>query len=109
MSLSTERLMTRKAQYNTAPVSLGDDDDDFVIVRGLSRGEVELAEDMKSGTRDRLFVRLAMVEPKLTSAEVDQWFADCPAGDTVAVLQKIAELSKLVEGARKSGVPAPGE
>lgn len=83
-----------------------------VIVRGLSRlevlrlnkaknlGEIDVAE-FEAG-----MVSLGMVTPKLTPEEVAQWQAHDKAGGPLEdITRAISELSKLQEGADKSGLP----
>lgn len=101
--MDKETLFKRQACDRLGVVDL----DDFVVtVRGLSRGEVKKAQEFDSDeARDRVIVAMGMVDPKLTAKEVAEWFDIAPAGDTVAVLAKISELSGLNEGARKSDQP----
>lgn len=90
-----------------------------VRVRGLSRAEVmaiRKATDNDPATLDgqrvlvleRKMISLAMVDPKLTEAEVKLWQDAAPAGELQPVADRIQELSGLAEGATKSGVQSDG-
>lgn len=82
------------------------------IVRGLSRGEVLKL----NGARDRgdldvaeweqALVSKGIVTPAMTAAEVAKWQdAEVAGGALKDVTDAIVRLSKLDEGASKSGVP----
>ena len=47
---------------------------------------------------------LALLDPKLTPAEVQEWMKGAPAGEVMTVLGRFRELSGLAEGAQKSNV-----
>lgn len=90
-----------------------------VRVRGLSRVEViamRKATDNDPDTLDgkralvieRKLIAAAMVDPKLTESEVARWQDAAPAGELEPVTARISELSGMVEGASKSGVPGDG-
>lgn len=72
-----------------------------VTVRGLSRAEVVKLNDAGPGTAERTALRLGLVDPVLTDAEVGEWLAAWPAGDIQPVVEKIMELSGLNPGAAK--------
>jgi hypothetical protein len=107
-TLDKAALLSRKRSDRTEEVDLGDG---TVTVRGLSRGEVNRArvaagkgsKDNQVATLDNHYIAAALVEPEMTVAEVAEWLEDAPAGDAVAVLGVIQELSGLAEGAQKSG------
>lgn len=105
--MDKETLFKRRAADTLDTVDL----EDFVVtVRGLTHDEVEMAQKFDdSAKRDRLLVVMGMVDPVLTPADVEEWFKIAPAGDLVRVLEKLAQLSGLDEGAGKSRVPTPGE
>lgn len=82
-----------------------------VTVRGLQRGEVReiRLKATKAGKVDeklmeQLSMQAGLVEPRLTLAEVKRWDNDAPAGETVLVLEAIAEMSGMSQGADKSGL-----
>lgn len=102
--MDAETLLKRRAADTLDTVNLGDL---AVTVRGLSRDEVQVARAFENeDKRDRLLATMAFVDPEMSPQEVAEWFKGAPAGDTVKVLAKIAELSGLAEDARKSAVPA---
>lgn len=96
-------LLNRKATDGTRKVPIEGVGD--VTVRGLSRGEVQRAKELPEDQRENALISLALVDPELTPEEVAEWLDGAPAGDSVAVMNAVAELSGMTEGARKSGVP----
>lgn len=77
-----------------------------VIVRGLTRGEVKgVNDDYPEAERENVLISLALVDPELTSEEVAEWLDGAPAGDSVAVMSAVAELSGLSDGAAQKSVP----
>lgn len=88
----------------------------LVRVRGLSRGEVFMMQKAKQdgGIKDeaaweRRMVSRALLAPKLTEEQVGEWQHGPAGGDLEELTQKIKDLSKLGEGAEKSGVPGAGD
>lgn len=103
--MDKDALLKRKADSDTRKVPIGDLG--FVLVRGLSRGEVTAAkDDFPEEQRENALIAMALVDPEMTVDEVGQWLDTAPAGDSVAVMTAVAELSGITEGARKSSVPA---
>ncbi|MFI7677870.1 hypothetical protein [Actinophytocola sp. NPDC049390] len=108
-TLDKAALLARKRTDRTDEVDLGDG---TVTVRGLTRGEITRARAAASRadkadqvtTLDNHFIAAGLVEPEMTVAEVAEWLESAPAGDSVAVLTAIQQLSGLAEGAQKSGV-----
>lgn len=87
-----------------------------VRVRGLSRGEVYLMQKTKAdgGIQDeaaweRRMVHLALLQPELTEEQVGEWQQGPAGGDLEELTDKIRELSKLGQGAEKSGVQGTGD
>lgn len=83
-----------------------------VIVRGLSRAEVLKLNGARDGGEidvaewEQQMVAKAMLSPKMTPDEVAKWQeVDKAGGPLGEVADAIAKLSKLSEGASKSGVP----
>jgi hypothetical protein len=77
-----------------------------VTVRGLTRTEVKACKDEDGNTAENKLIAKGLVDPELSEDEVAQWLEGAPAGEYVAVMTAISELSGLAEGAQKSGVPA---
>jgi hypothetical protein len=80
----------------------------LVVVRPLTR--IELVEAKRKAKGDEAdyesrLISKALVRPELTPGKVKAWFGKAPAGDSVAIMDAVAELSGMAEGARKSGVP----
>jgi len=109
--MDKEKLYKRKATLCTRLVEL--DDDVTVEVRALSRGEVAAIkeQDLEPDEVERHFIAHALTDPVMSYEEVTRWLCGedddlgAPAGDSVALMEAIAELSGFREGARKSGVP----
>ncbi|OLF07755.1 hypothetical protein BLA60_25845 [Actinophytocola xinjiangensis] len=108
--LDKSALLKRQRADKTAEVDLGEG---TVTVRGLTRGEVTQARAAARGggrevqihAVENHFIAAGMVDPVMTAAEVAEWLENAPAGDGVAVMEAIQELSGMAEGAQKSGVP----
>lgn len=97
-----ERLLSRRIPEDTVDLSEG-----TVTVRGLTRGEVFLTQQIKDTEKsERKILSLAMVDPPMNEDEVRQWQRNSPAGEIEAVSAKVLELSGLAEGADKSGLSA---
>jgi len=109
-TLDKAALLARKRSARTEEVDLGEG---TVTVRGLVRAEITRArvaaskgsKENQVATLDNHYIAAGLVEPEMTVEEVAAWLAEAPAGDSVAVLSVIQELSGLAEGAQKSGVP----
>jgi len=112
--MDKETLFNRKAHKGTTTVTL--DKDVVVVVRALTRGEVE---DCRSGKKDdpdyelRL-IATGLVDPEMTLEDVRLWMQGdpddpdddgAPAGDSVKVTTAIAELSGLTEQGAQKSVP----
>lgn len=75
-------------------------------VRALNRAEVMLLQGMARDGRDaatveRRMLSMALVDPKLTEAEIGQWQNASVAGELEPVSDKVTELSGLDDGAAK--------
>lgn len=86
-----------------------------VVVRALTRKEVlqlngaKARDEVDVAEFEQRMVSLGMVSPKMTPAEVSVWQDHDKAGGPLEeVTRAITELSKLYEGADKSGLPAAG-
>lgn len=97
-------LLLAKREANTREVELPSGIG-TVTVRGLTRAEVKRCKSKGDDASEDAFIAAGMVDPVLTVAEAEQWAETAPAGDTVAVMEAIRDLSGLGEGAQKSGVP----
>lgn len=77
-----------------------------VRIRALSRAEVLRIKDkpMDIDVMERKLISAAMVDPKLTEAEVQEWQDVSEAGELEIVTRAITKLSGLSEGAGKSGL-----
>lgn len=95
------------AAPKTREVPIGDGGG-AVTVRSLSRAVVKSCKVKADGDQDLfeyLVVSAALVDPVMTPEEVTSWLEGAPAGDSVAVMGAINELSGLSEEAAKRGVP----
>lgn len=77
-----------------------------VKVRPLSRSEALEIQgvELSVAEMEQRLVAIAMVEPKLTEAEVAQWQANSPAGELQPVAQAVARLSGMEQSAPKEAV-----
>ena len=105
MALTREQILARKTAGHTEPYKI---DDDEVIIRGLTRNEalrVQKTEDLED--KDNLMISLGLVDPVMTPDDVAAWGAADVAGTLVQLGNAISRLSRMVEGAGKSGVSRP--
>lgn len=93
--VSANDLLARKAVAMVRDVPI--DGVGTIRVRALSQDEVTAIREANASkhTLENRLVAAAMVDPKLTALEVDQWLSNAPAGDAVAVKRAIVELSGL--------------
>lgn len=82
-----------------------------VRVRTMTREELHSLKDKKdTGRGERRVLAACMVDPQITEEEALRWQRAAPAGEVSAVVEKIMELSGLLEddladdGISKSGV-----
>lgn len=77
-----------------------------IRVRGLSRAEVLACQGIKDDQAafEARVLSLAMVDPALSEDDVIAWREAALYGEAEAALDAISDLSKLGEGAAKSGV-----
>lgn len=105
--LTRDQILARKLGRDV--VQIGPDPDDVVKVRGLNREEaIALAVLDDPVERDRFLIATGLVEPIMTVDDVAEWGKQDGGGPGSAlekVSQRIGELSGMVEGAGKSGVP----
>lgn len=88
-----------------------------IRVRALTRAEVlaarkatdtEKIDGPRALVLERKLLAAAMVDPKLTEAEVGQWQEAAPPSEIELVIEAVQRLSGLAEGAPKSGVAGNG-
>lgn len=100
--MDKELLLKRKAGLRTTTVQL-DGGEIEVVVRALSRGEVkEVKDKYPQDQAENVLVSMSLVDPKMTPEEVTAWLDEAPAGDSVAVMEAVAELSGLSKEVAKS-------
>lgn len=101
-NLSKDQILARKLGHDVVTLP---DGSGTVEVRGLNRREsmtVSAVDD--AGERDILLMSYGMVDPVMTPDEVRQWGDSDDTGTLEVVSRRIGELSRMVEGAGKSGV-----
>jgi hypothetical protein len=103
VALTREQILARKVAGHTESFKIGDGE---VIIRGLTRNEALLVRaGDNAGEMDNLMISLGMVDPVMTPEDVDAWGEVGDAGTMIRLSNRISELSGMVEGAGKSGVP----
>jgi hypothetical protein len=91
------RLLQPRIPEGTVELELG-----TVRVRGLSRGEVFMTQQVKGiEATERKILALGLLDPEMTEDEVRQWQQGSPAGEMEAVVAKIRDLSGLGDKADK--------
>lgn len=100
-------LAKRGPSYRDVDVTVTDEDGNAcpgsVRVRGLNRAEVKACKGNDDSSSEVRIITTALVDPEgLTEDEVAAWLENAPAGDYVAVMLAITELSGLDKEAAKS-------
>lgn len=107
--MDKSKLIKDRISSNTAEVDIPGVGK--IVVRGLSRYELLLSgkntEDVS--LIERRTLAMAVVDPQLSEADVEQWQKHSPASEIGPVTRAIQELSGLGEGAGKSDVSPAGE
>jgi hypothetical protein len=100
-NLTREEILARKRGHDVVDLP----DGGTVEVRGLNRREaIEVGEVEAGLDRDALLISLGMIDPKMTVEDVLAWGVEDDSGTLEIVSRRIGELSRMVEGAGKSGV-----
>lgn len=102
VSLSKEDLLKKRFGVEDVEIpNVG-----TVKVRALTRGEALQVQgvEMPVAEMEQRLVSLAMVEPKLTEAEVKEWQDNSTAGEIQAVTEVIVRLSGMEQGAAKEAM-----
>jgi hypothetical protein len=109
---SAEELTSQRADEEDLRLPSGK----LVRVRGLARYEVFGMQKSKAdgGIKteaewEQRMVHLALVQPQMTEQQVHDWQQGPAGGDMEELTEKIRDLSKLGQGAEKSGVPGAGD
>jgi hypothetical protein len=78
-----------------------------VQVRPLSRAEAHglRGQEMTEEEMEVRLLALAMVEPKLTEADVKEWQGSAPAGELEPVVRTIVRISGMEQHAAKATFP----
>jgi hypothetical protein len=83
-----------------------------ITVRGLSRFELLLAGkltgDQGAAVMEQHMLSMGMVDPEMSTKDVEAWQKASPAGEIMPVVSLINRLSGVGQGADKSGVPEAG-
>lgn len=83
-----------------------------VEVRGLSRYEVLVSKDKEERlgvvAMERMMLAAGVVNPSMTEADVTAWQKAAPAGEIEPVINKIAELSGMLDDAAKAAYKSNG-
>ncbi len=111
MAISKEKLTSNRITTEEVPIP-GGGPEDFVVVRGLSRAEMHVGQEIerrKGGQAQEAFLlSKAMVDPELTEAEAAAWQKGSPFGEINTVQRTINRLSGIGKDAAKSDVPGDG-
>lgn len=83
-----------------------------ITVRGLSRFELllagKLADDKGTAAMEQHMLSMAMVDPEMSTKDVEAWQKASPAGEIAPVISLVNRLSGVGQGADKSGVHGDG-
>lgn len=106
---TAEQLTTRRLPTDTVLVpGIG-----WVLVRGLSRYEVLVSKQKEERlgllAMERMMLEAGMLEPAMSEDAVTAWQKAGPAGEIEPVMNKIAELSGMLEDAAKAAYKSNGD
>lgn len=106
--LSREDILARKAGVEKYTLADGSGDVGIKGVGHAQASEVSKArEDGEVSRATALIIAYGLVDPKMTVEEVEEWMTNDDAGTLEQLAQAIGRLSRLFEGAAKSGVSKP--
>jgi hypothetical protein len=84
-----------------------------ITVRGLSRYELllagKLADDKGVAVMEQHMLSMAMVDPEMSTKDVEAWQKASPAGEIMPVVALVNQLSGVGQGADKSRVQEAGD
>jgi hypothetical protein len=103
-NLTREQILARKT--GQGPCTLPDGS--TVQIRGLTQKEVlegQQIEDLNE--RTCFYVSKGLTDPALSYEDVLAWSESADAGDLTKISEDLQVLSRLTEGAGKSGVSGP--
>jgi hypothetical protein len=105
-NLTRAQILARKNGNETVTLP----DGSTVEVRGLTHAEVCRGQGEYDDANERtcFFVATALVDPVMSVEDVLSWSRSGSAGDITTISEQVQVLSRLVEGAGKSGVPRSG-
>jgi hypothetical protein len=105
-NLTREDILARKTGRGTVTLA----DGSTVAIRALTHAEVIRGQQEHAGDTNAMtcyFISTALTDPVLTFDDVMTWSEQADAGDLTTISEQVQQLSRLSEGAGKSGVPRP--
>jgi hypothetical protein len=98
-------MLERQAavETETVPTRFGD-----VVVRSLTRAQVlsiQKAGPIDAGLMERKLLAFALVEPKLSNAQISHWQKTSPAGELQGIVDAVNRLSGLETVEDEDGEP----
>jgi hypothetical protein len=101
-NLTRAEILARKVGREIVPLP----DGSTVEIRGVTHAEVSTSNKFSDiNERTAYIVSKALVDPELSFEDVLAWSQTGDAGDITTISEAAAVLSRLNEGAGKSGVP----
>lgn len=105
-NLTRAQILARKVGREVVELP----DGTTVEIRGVTHDEVTTANKFADlNERTAYIVSRALVDPELDFDDVLGWSQNGAAGDITTLAEKVSVLSRLNEGAGKSGVPGSGK
>jgi hypothetical protein len=104
-NLTREQILARKIGREVVTLP----DGDTVEIRGLTHAEVIEGQAFDNlNERTCFYVARSLVDPEMSFDDVLAWAAAGSAGDITTISEAVQRVSRLTEGAGKSGVPRAG-
>lgn len=103
--LTREQILARKIGKGTVTL----EDGETVAVRGVSHAQVVEGQERFEKGNDRVawLLHCALVDPEMTYEECLLWTEQDGPGDIDRIMDEVRAMSRMGEGAGKSGVRRP--
>lgn len=106
--MDKSKLLSKRMRTVEVPIG---EDGDTVTVQALSREQaLHVAnKNMPADQAERYVISRALIEPKLTEAEVKVWQENSEAGEIQTVFEAVIRLSGMTKDAGKDAYKSSGE
>lgn len=97
MALTRAQILARKSGHEEVPIG-----DGVVVVRGMTRAEGHASRRIDSDEEREIWgVARCLVDPQMSEDDVREWFAAAPSGEVQPIVERILQLSGMMDGQAK--------